>query len=222
MNASARSTLLPESRFVRLLRWTMLLGLVHIFVALNLIPIAGRLGAMIYTVFPPVIFWLIGDFAARAPTLCLLALGPCLMLAPVLIGPLRARVVSWTRSQRALLWTALAIWLPIASAEAVRAVLIQAQLAAASPRCERSESLLASLRKRLDFDIDGRNAPGTWMVRDDDLLLWSDRTLRFEPVVDMDRRPELPAACLRGGAPVGGAPEDVTPYADAPGEAASR
>lgn len=204
--AGAQSTLLPESRFVRVLRWAMLLGLVHVFVALNLVPIVGTIGAVLYAIFPPMIVWFIGGFAERAPTLCLLALGPCLMLAPVLLGPLRARVASWTRSQRALLWTALAIWLPMASAETVRTVLIQAQLAAASPRCQRSESLLVSLRKGLDFDIDGHNAPGTWMVRDDGLRLWSDRTLRFEPVADMDRRPELPAACLRGSAP-----EDVTP-----------
>jgi hypothetical protein len=199
MNASVRPIAIPESRFARLSRMALRLGVLHVFLAFNLIPILGSVGALIYALFPPVLPWLLWDFVARAPTLALLAIGPCLTLLP-LFEPLRRRISSWTPLRRMLLWTALAFWLPIASAETIRAMLIQAQLAAASPQCQRTDGLMVSLRARFDFDIEGGNFPGTWMVRDGTLLLWKDGTLRFEPATDMDRRPELPPACLHGGA----------------------
>lgn len=171
------------------------LALAHVFVAIHLIPILG-IFTLIYALFPPALPLIAFNTASRAPLFALIALGPCMILAPMLHVAVRAAIARLPRPARLFSWIALAIWLPVASGESIRWLLMQTQLASAGTDCHGTSTLLSSLRQRYSFNaFDGQAVPHGWMIRDGDAWLWSYRTLRFEHAPDWYRARSFAEGC---------------------------
>lgn len=171
------------------------LALAHVFIVIHLIPILG-IFALICAVFPPALPLIAYDTASRAPLFALLALGPGLILAPMLHAAARAAIARLPRPARLFSWIALAIWLPVASGESIRWLLMQTQLASAGSDCHGTSTLLSSLRQRYSFSaFDGQAVPHGWMIRNGEAWLWSYRTLRFEHIPDWYRARNFAEGC---------------------------
>jgi len=196
---AAEATLSPHAQtrpgwLERQLRGATTLFVLHLFVAFNLLPIMSWM-TLLYFIFPPFLAMQAWAMTQRAPLFATIVLGVCcVMLAPSLEA-VRGRLARIGRRGRLLIWTAIAIWLPIFGGEAVRASMMHTHIAVAAPECHATRSLLTSLRIRATFDVYRGPKPHAWMVRDGIAWLWSYRTLRFEPAPNWSRAPVRDGHC---------------------------
>jgi len=176
------------------------LGLAHVALSVQLLPVAGLL-AVAHLFFPPMGAYGAWEVATRAPLFALIVYGGGAMLAWALWAasqPMRARL------PRPLRWTlvgSLSLWAVVGVGEGVRAALMETQLTDDPPACHETRSLMASLRQRYAFDrFDefGDRRPHGWRVRGDAVSLWSYRTLRFEPAPAWSGADAAVAACRTG------------------------
>ena len=155
---------------------------VHLFVALQVGLIFGPFEAILYAFMP---FMLLGaalNLMGTAPLFALLCVAPPLAAlaggAP-LLRLANARLAPWLRR---LAWIALAIWLPLACGEGLRALLMRPVLAGTPAACQGQVDLFVSIQRKVPSGRPRR--PHAWVIRNGQPWLWSYRSLRFEPAPD--------------------------------------
>lgn len=156
------------------------LGLTHVALSVQALPVVGLL-AVAHLFFPPMGVYGAWEVATRAPLFALVVYGGGAMLAWALWAasqPMRARL---PRPLRWMLASSLSLWAVVGVGEGARAALMETQLMDDAPACHQTWSLMASLRQRYAFELEGGRHPHGWRVRGDATSLWSYRTLRFEP-----------------------------------------
>jgi hypothetical protein len=183
-----------EKRRHRFLKIALSLAVLHLAIAVQLIPVIG-LFAAIYVSFPPIIFFVAYDTASASPLFALITSGTSLS---IFLGLRSAQSETLQRFPRLAKWLALstlAIWIPVGCGEAVRWSLMEVRIASAEPQCHETTTLLASLRQRYGFNFDGNRQTHAWMIRHGEAWLWSYRSLRFEPAPDWYRTNDLIEIC---------------------------
>ena len=185
-----------EKRRYRFLKIALSLVVLHLAIAVQLIPVVG-LFAAIYVSFPPIIFFVAYDTASASPLFALIASGTSLSIFLGLRSAQSGIVQRFPRLAKWLVLSTLAIWIPVGCGEAVRWSLMQVRIANAEPQCHETTTLLASLRQRYGFNFDGNRQAHAWMIRNGEAWLWSYRSLRFEPVPDWYRTNDLIENCAQ-------------------------
>jgi hypothetical protein len=185
-----------EKRRVHWFRLAVSLVVLHVAIAVQLIPVIGFFVA-IYLLFPPMIFFVAYDTASDGPLFAVIALGTSLLVCLGLRSAWQASMSRWPRLAKWLALATLAIWIPLGCGEAIRWTLMQTSIANAHTECYGTSTLLASLRQRYSLGFEGYLEPHAWMIRNGEVWLWSYRSLRFEPVPNGYRTSGLIEACAR-------------------------
>lgn len=162
--------------------------LVHLWLALNIMLAIHPLLALIYAVFPPIAVMAMADLIARFATFSLLLAGVFFFSLSTICILFGRRLVEAPAIAYVFYLPFFAVWLPVGSGEAVRAVGMHSALIAASPDCYETSSFIASLHDH------GEHAQAhAWMVKDGKRYIWSYSELRFVA----DSRPWLSGGSCR-------------------------
>lgn len=161
---------------------------VHLWLALNIMLAIHPFLALVYALFPPIAVIWAADLVVRFAAFSLLAAGVFFLSVTTIWIVFGRRIVDAPAIAYVFYLPFFAIWLPVGSGEAVRAVGMHSALIAASPDCYETSSFIASLHDH------GEHAQAhAWMVKDGKRYIWSYSELRFVA----DSRPWLSGGSCR-------------------------
>lgn len=162
--------------------------LVHLWLALNIMLAIHPMLALVYAVFPPIAVMAMADLSMRFATFSLLTAG-VFFFSLSTIGIFFGRRIAEAPAVAYVFYLPFfAIWLPVGSGEAVRAIGMHSALVAASPDCYETSSFIASLHDHGEYA-----QAHAWMVKDGKRYIWSYSELRFVA----DSRPWLSGGSCR-------------------------
>lgn len=147
---------------------------VHLWLALNLMLAINPLLALVYVFFPPILLFSALQELSNFTAFSLWSAGVYFFSLPTIIRFFGRRLFATPAAAYFFYLPLFAIWLPLVSGEAVRAVGMYAALVVAEPECYETSSLTASLHDR------GEHAQAhAWMIKNGRRYIWSYRELRF-------------------------------------------
>lgn len=160
----------------------------HLWMALHIALAIHPLLALAYAFFPPLAAMAAADLFARFAAFSLLLAGVYFMSLSTFFIFFGRRLIELPFVAWLVYLPFFAVWLPVASGEAVRAIGMHSAIIAAAPECYETSSLIVSLHDH------GEHAQAhAWMVKDGKRYIWSYSKLRFVP----DSRPKLSGGVCR-------------------------
>ena len=146
----------------------------HLWMALNVALAIHPMLALVYAIFPPLALMGVANLLTRFASFSLLLAGVYLLSLSTL-GVLFGRRLLGAPAIAYLVYLPfVAVWLPVACGEAVRAIGMHSAIIAESPECYETSSFIASLH-----DHDEHAQAHAWMVKHGKRYIWSYSELRF-------------------------------------------
>ena len=167
----------------------------HLFVTVQTGILLTGWDAVVHAVFPFMLPNLLAGLALRAPFFSMLCLVAFSLTATSALHALRDHMRTTGLWPKILGGITFAMWTPVLCGESIRLVLAAPALASVPEHCHGGQSLLESMR---DFSNGReRRKPHAWLVKSDQVLLWSYRTLDFEPANDWADAEMIVSRCTK-------------------------
>ncbi len=171
---------LDQSRVARdfLTKSVRVVGLVafaHLWMVLHIALAIGPFVAVVYMVFPPLIaVYCLQHFITEFPSFSAWIAGTYLFSAVTMLVTWRRRFRQIPAIGRVICLPFFVVWLPVISAELIRAVAMHSAIMAAGPECYETTSFMTSLHDRNEYA-----QAHAWMIKDGKRYIWSYGELRL-------------------------------------------